>query len=293
VGKLKIVGLAFVLAVLILGVSFFVIGYLKPKSAGLLIETSPEATVFINGEQAGRTKYEETMKPGEVIIKLVPDSFDKPLAPYETKLNLVSGIKTILQRDFGDSEKTSGGVTISFEKIGGNETGLSVISTPDESQVTVDGQIRGFTPYKTTTITEGEHEIMISSQGYAERIVLVKTKEGHQLTADVKLTPSDDEVDEEEEQKDGEEEPLDEVDEIEEPDQIEIIDTPTGFLRVRIEPSTLAKEVAQVEPGDTFDLLDTDEDTGWYKIEYEKDSEGWISNKYAKIVGEEEEEKSN
>ena len=98
-GKLKIVGLALVLAVLILGVSFFVIGYLKPKSAGLLIETNPEAIVFINGEQVGRTKYDETMKPGEVTIKLVPDSFDKPLAPYETKLNLVSGIKTIL-RDF-------------------------------------------------------------------------------------------------------------------------------------------------------------------------------------------------
>ena len=289
-GKLKIVGLALVLAVLILGVSFFVIGYLKPKSAGLLIETNPEAIVFINGEQVGRTKYDETMKPGEVTIKLVPDSFDKPLAPYETKLNLVSGIKTILQRDFGDSEKTSSGVTISFEKIGGDETGLSVISTPDESQVTVDGQIRGFTPYKTTTITEGEHEIMVSSQGYADKVVLVKNRKGHQLTADVKLAPGGDVVKEEEEQKDSEKEPLDEESEVKKLDQIEIIDTPTGFLRVRIEPSTLAKEVAQVDPGDTFDLLDTDEDTGWYKIEYEEGSEGWISNKYAKIVGEEEKE---
>ena len=289
-GKLKIVGLALVLAVLILGVSFFIIGYLKPKSAGLLIETNPEATVFINGEQVGRTKYDETMKPGEVTIKLVPDSFDKPLAPYETKLNLVSGIKTILQRDFGDSEKTSSGVTISFEKIGGDETGLSVISTPDESQVTVDGQIRGFTPYKTTTITEGEHEIMVSSQGYADKVVLVKTRKSHQLTADVKLAPGGDEVKEEEKQKDSGDEPLDEESGAEELDQIEIIDTPTGFLRVRVEPSTLAKEVAQVDPGDTFDLLDTDEDTGWYKIEYEEGSEGWISNKYAKIVGEEEKE---
>ncbi|MFC1710512.1 PEGA domain-containing protein, partial [Patescibacteria group bacterium] len=212
---------------------------------------------------------------------------------YETKLNLASGIKTILRRDFGDSEKASSGVTISFEKIGGKDTGLSVISTPDESQVTIDGQIRGFTPYKTTTISEGEHEIIVSSEGYAEMVVSIKTREGFQLTADVKLAPGGEEKEEgkeEEKKEETDEEPLDEEIFEKEKEQIEIIDTPTGFLRVRLEPSTLAKEVARVSPGDTFDLLDTDDDTGWYKIEYEKDSEGWITDKYAKIVGEEEEE---
>ena len=56
-------------------------------------------------------------------------------------------------------------------------------------------------------------------------------------------------------------------------------DTPTGFLRVREEPSTNASEAAQVKPRDKFTLLD--EDAGWYKIEYVKGKEGWVSSQYA------------
>jgi len=70
------------------------------------------------------------------------------------------------------------------------------------------------------------------------------------------------------------------------------LSTPTGFLRVRSEPSTAGEEVAQVDPGDRFPYLETDEDTGWFKIEYEDGEEGWVSNQYAKKVepGEEDEE---
>jgi uncharacterized protein YgiM (DUF1202 family) len=72
--------------------------------------------------------------------------------------------------------------------------------------------------------------------------------------------------------------------------EVEILPTSTGFLRVRSEPSTLAKEIGQVEPGKRYKLVDTDKDTGWYKIEFklsETDAKkmiGWISNQYAKLV---------
>jgi len=61
---------------------------------------------------------------------------------------------------------------------------------------------------------------------------------------------------------------------------ITIQDTPTGFLRVREEPSIEASEEAQVKPGDTFGLLD--EKDGWYKINYEGKKEGWVYGQYAK-----------
>ncbi len=59
---------------------------------------------------------------------------------------------------------------------------------------------------------------------------------------------------------------------------IEILDTPTGFLRVRSEPSTTASESGRVNPKEKYPLLD--EKSGWYKIKLST-GEGWISGRYA------------
>jgi len=44
----------------------------------------------------------------------------------------------------------------------------------------------------------------------------------------------------------------------------------------------VATEAAKVNPGETYPFLDEKE--GWFKIEYDKDKEGWISGKYAEKV---------
>jgi hypothetical protein len=62
--------------------------------------------------------------------------------------------------------------------------------------------------------------------------------------------------------------------------QVEILDTPTGFLRVRATPSTGASEITQVDPGEKFPLLE--ERAGWYKIKLTDGKEGWVSGQYAK-----------
>ena len=55
--------------------------------------------------------------------------------------------------------------------------------------------------------------------------------------------------------------------------------TPAGWLRVREEASSSSKELARVDEGDEFTLLE--EKNGWYKIAYEQGKEGWISGQYA------------
>jgi len=35
-----------------------------------------------------------------------------------------------------------------------------------------------------------------------------------------------------------------------------------------------------------YDILEVDEETGWYKIKYSDEGEGWISNDYAEKVTE-------
>jgi hypothetical protein len=64
---------------------------------------------------------------------------------------------------------------------------------------------------------------------------------------------------------------------------VSILDTPTGFLRVRSLPSVSGTEVGQVIPGENYPLLET-ADSGWYliKVQLEATSSGWISPQYAK-----------
>jgi uncharacterized protein YgiM (DUF1202 family) len=61
-------------------------------------------------------------------------------------------------------------------------------------------------------------------------------------------------------------------------------DTPTGFLRVRMEPGTGpdATVSGQVNPGDKFTILDTTtvSDTPWYQIKYDGKNLGWVSGQY-------------
>lgn len=255
----------------IIATALFFLGYFSPKGAGLRIDTNPASTVFIDGEQVGKTPFQTTRKAGEVVVRLVPDSFDKPLSPYETKITLVGGIETVISRDFGSTDDESGGYIISFERVGGKGSSIAISSVPDAAQIAVDGQIRGFSPYKTDSLTPGDHQLTVTAPGYKDANLSLKAVEGFKLTVRVKLMPNG-----ESPQPSPSPEPAQKM--------VEILTTPTGFLRVRGEPSTSGAELGQVEPGKTYKYVDTDTATGWFKIEYEAGKEGWVSNDYAKIV---------
>lgn len=68
--------------------------------------------------------------------------------------------------------------------------------------------------------------------------------------------------------------------------KVEILDTPTGFLRVREEPSTSSSEIGRAKPGDRFSVLDVRDVGGgiWYKIAFTETQDGWISGQYAKKI---------
>jgi hypothetical protein len=273
--KVRNIALILLVLGLLVGAVLFAVGVFKPRGAGISIETTPTSTVFINGEQVGRSPYKQTREPGEVTVKLIPESFETPLAPYETKVELVSGIETIIMRDFAETEHESSGVVISFERVGGNEASIAVVSIPDSAEISIDGAVRGFAPLKESTVAPGEHNLKIAADDYEERTIRVNAYEGYKLTAVVKLAPGGEMPEEEEEP----EEPKVE--------EIEILDTPTGFLRVRGGPSTAYEEIAQVEPGERYPYLETDEGTGWFKIDIDGE-EGWVSNQYVEIVDQEE-----
>lgn len=63
---------------------------------------------------------------------------------------------------------------------------------------------------------------------------------------------------------------------------LEVQETPTGWLRVREDPSVTSKEVAQVNVGDR--LISTDKKNGWYFVTLDGGVIGWVSGDYVKDV---------
>lgn len=272
----KWVLIAGVLLVIAGGAGVFLRTKTRPAQAGIQIEATPQAAVFINDQEVGTTPYEAGMPPQDMTLRLVPLSSDMSLSPWTRKIALTEGVKTVVKRDFGESEEKSAGEILSFEKIPGKEAALAIVSTPDSAELVIDGERVGFTPIRRDSLSVGKHQIAVSRPGYAPRELSVTTVAGYKLTAVVMLagqeaSPSAEATDSATPAKDASKKT-----------EVEILDTPTGFLRVREEPSTAATEAARIDPGKKFPYLDQNKDGSWYKIEYEKGKTGWISAQYAK-----------
>ena len=277
VGKAKQALIIVLGIVVLIAILLSVFNFLVPKGAGILIETDPPSSVYINNEEVGRTPFSTVRKPGEVVIKIIPDSFGTPLPPYETKTTLVSGVQTVLRRKIAESEDISEGELISFERIDKGQLGMAIVSDPESAQISIDGQVRGFSPYNSSNISEGEHSLSVSANGYVTRSIQVKAVSGYKLIALVKLARSSEPINTDENSPGQQQEEA-------KKQLVEILSTPTGFLRVRSEPSTLANEVGQVKPGETYELVEEDTDTGWFKILIAEGKEGWVTNQYVKII---------
>jgi len=58
-----------------------------------------------------------------------------------------------------------------------------------------------------------------------------------------------------------------------------INETETGWLNVRSAPGTNHEIMTRINPGETYPFLEKEE--GWYKIEFQENSFGWIASRYA------------
>jgi hypothetical protein len=134
--KIKILGVIVLALVIFLAVFLFIVGFFKSKKAALRIESSPTSSIYLDNVQVGQTPFETTWDSGEVVLKIVPQSSN--LAFYETKIFLTSGVRTVVRWFFGESQETSMGEIISFEKTSSDEVSISVVSEPDGAQVSLD-----------------------------------------------------------------------------------------------------------------------------------------------------------
>lgn len=242
--------------------------------AGLRIETEPPSLVYIDDIQMGTTPLEKTFPAKEVFVRLVPESTNAAISAYQTRIRLVDGITSILRRKFVSPDSQSSGETISFTPDTSGGAPISIITTdPEYATVFVDGRAQSQSPLTITDVLSGEHQIALTAPGYEPKTISIKNPPGFRTQISAKLSklamapePSPT--------------PPATVSAV---PMVRILDTPTGFLRVRSAPSSAAAEIGRVNPGESFELLD--QTTGWYRIRvnFESTSSGWLSSQYSSL----------
>lgn len=311
INRLRITPLFIFLALLLSGCT---LPFAAQSNSGLRVESTPAATVYIDNQHVGETPFfGEKIKPGEHLVKIVPQ-VDETQA-YETKINLKPNTVIFINRTFAPTPQESTNYILDLEKINSKDTSeITVITTPANAIVRLDDQPKGFAPLLNVGVNPSQHKITLNAQGYKSLEIQTEIKVGYRLvvTAELgKLYPlkADDSIAMSTESAQiAESTPSPSVTPIPSPTSspspsltptpeptikstlvppkpyVEILDTPTGWLRIRSEPNGLVdNEVAKVNSGTTHPFIETN-NTGWYQIEYEVGKQGWIAAQYAKLI---------
>lgn len=293
------------ISILLLGISSSLLaGCTLPfgQKSGIQITSTPQVEVLLNGKSVGKTpSIDENVKPGIYTVRLNPT--ETGMEPWEGKVTLRNGFLALLDRTFGQTNDQSSGYILSFEPISSKDsTEVVIVSEPASVSVVVDGSPMGFSNHTIDSIKEGDHTFSFSAPGYAEKIVRAKLSNGTRLTINLQLaietiaptptptpeaTPSA-QITPTPKTTSKSVTPTPTVAKTKVgttlvPPYVEILDTPTGWLKVREKPSASGTELGKVNPGDRFAYEEASA-SGWFKIEYLQDKWGYVSSQYSKLV---------
>lgn len=234
---------------------------LEPR-AGIRVESQPEASVSLNGKEVGKTPFENSnLKPREYLVQIKSDK-----GSWRGYVNLEGRTQAIVNRDLSLTAASSSGEVITLEK----GSGTTLISTPDSAQVEIDGKNYGSTPLLVKDLPSGEHTFLISHNNFLKRIIRALVIKDYVLNINVDLAISEPDF------------TKITATPIEVSRQVKVGNTPTGFLRVRNDPSVAGAEIGRVSPGDILILIE--EVPNWYKVRIEGGKEGYVSSNYIEKI---------
>ena len=311
--KRKIGFIVGIIGVLVVGyVLVRVLSNRGPKIGELRIDSQTPASIFLDNKNIGKTPYRDKIAAGEYTMKLVSDSTTSQLTSWQGKVTVGQNLLTFVNANLGETDLTTAIDIVWLEKITSKQSELSVTTSPDGATVLVDDVSRGVTPLSIQDISPGDHSISVTNTGFLTRSIKIKTTAGYRVIANLKLAlsgASQDIVATEEASTSAVLEtptpklsgtpkisptgktsgtptptPKSVTSTTNDPAKpyVVIKDTPTGFLRVRMEPSTSASEAGRVNPGEKYALLDTK--NTWYQIKFDGKNLGWVSGQYADKV---------
>lgn len=238
--------------------------------AGLRVEANKSASVSIDGKQVGEAPFQdEDLTAGEYLISLKSsgEGSNSGEISWQGYVKLNPGTLSIVNRDLSAKKSDQSGEVITLEK----GKGITIVSTPPQAEVIIDGQSRGVTPLSVSDLGPGEHQFIISKDNFLKRSVRATLLEGFNLVLTVDLAIAEADLTKLQ------------VVPVSFSKQVVVKQTPTGFLRIRAAASTSAKEVAQVKPGDVLTLLE--EQPNWDRVRTEDNKEGWVASAYVEKKG--------
>ena len=267
------------LSIILIFLGFFLffqvlVNFLPRGRGALQVTSNVKAKVLLNGREIGTTPMQpdERYEQGTYTLQLVPEDSSQT---YTAKIKIGRGVLTAVDRTFLPGSYASVSI-LYLEHTNSSNPELFISSIPDGTLVTVDGNDSGVTPLLLKDLSISEHDVELQRGGYAKKTIRVKTVSGYKLIVEAILgtVPSASET-----------LPGQEPSPTPTPSgpilpQVTILETPTGFLRVRADASVNADEIGRVNPGDSLPLLD--EQNGWYKIKLSDGKTGWVSSSFAK-----------
>jgi hypothetical protein len=294
----------------LLGIAAGAVKYFQsqgPKDGELHVESTPGTNVFLDNKLLGTSPIKDIkVATGEHTVRLEPVSAISSIAPWQDKIMIGANLRTYINATLSESELTSAVDILWLEKSIAKKPELSVLTNPDGATVSINDTTKGITPLTVSDLDTGEDTLTVSSPGFLSRSMKIKLTAGYKLIASLKLaltsaapeaspTPTMEQVEALDPTAKGTPikgpsptktstptKSITPTAAVPTKPYVVIKDTPTGFLRVRMEPTTSSTEAARVKPGEMYHLFD--EQSSWYQISYDGTNKGWISSQYATKV---------
>lgn len=251
------------------------LAYFLSNSSGkgaLQVTSTPKSQVYLDGKLIGETPFckcelPDMLKSGEYAIKLVPK--ENGSSSFEEKIKITKSVLTAVDRTFGKGATSHGSIITLTPLEDEKTTQLLVHTFPDRADLLLDSSPKGTTALLLKDVTPSDHTLKLIKSGYSEKTVRIRTVLGYKLEAFVTLGINDEII--------KSASPAATL--TPQKQKVIILETPTGFLRVRESASLDSREIDRVNPGETFEVESETKD--WFEIKLADGKTGWVSRQYA------------
>jgi PEGA domain len=278
---------------------------LGKSKAGIIVKSNPAGNVFINDKEVGVSPYQdENMAPGSYTVRIKSESGEWT----SNKIRILENTIYNINRELAVNSSEQAGENVSIEK----GKGITVVTLPSQVEVSLDGQKQGNTPYLIPSASEGEHEILLTKEGYVSRKIKIRARDDYKIVIEAQLkkegtattqpsptaapsstasaspsakatatakasasvTPK----------ASASATPKASVAASTAPgaNTVTILDTPTGWLRVRDKAGIEGKEIAKVNTNESFPY-EEQLDSGWTLIVMADGTKGYVASRYVKV----------
>lgn len=280
--------LLFILSVLLVISGLFLLtkvlfSFKHIEKGALQVTANIKSKVYLNGKYIGETQLckcdqSETIPSGDYEIRIEPE--DTSFSAFTTRAAINGGVLTAVDRTFLPGSLANS-YTLTLDKSSSSKPELTITTIPDGAMVTIDSEEKGVTPFTTSDLSASEHELELQKTGFSKKTIRIKSVGGYKLIVNAQLGTEgtgDENIGPTNAPPTTSITPTPSTAVAQ--STVTILDTPNGFLRVRSGAGTTFSEVGRVKPKETYDFLE--EKNGWYQIQLDDKTTGWISSTYAK-----------